>query len=123
MPPSARASVLDRSALPAAILAFGLVLCGWFVGHGFLRGRSADRYVEVKGLAEHEVTADLALWPLRYVSTGDNLPVAQAGLTRWSYEIEGGRLLPVRYGTSSDVQFWNTTTLVVQYVLAHLPRP
>jgi hypothetical protein len=41
----------------------------------------------------------------------------------WSYKIEGGRLLPVRYGTSSDVQLWNTTTLVVQYVLSRLPRP
>jgi hypothetical protein len=41
----------------------------------------------------------------------------------WSYKIDGGRLLPVRYGTSSDVQLWNTTTLVVQYVLSHLPRP
>jgi hypothetical protein len=38
----------------------------------------------------------------------------------WSYRIEGDRLLPVRYGTSSDVQLWNTTSLVVQYVLGRL---
>jgi hypothetical protein len=38
----------------------------------------------------------------------------------WSYRIEGGRLLPVRYGTSSDVQLWNTTDLAVEYVLARL---
>jgi hypothetical protein len=87
MPPSARASALDRPALLAAILALGLVLCGWWVGYGFLRGRSADRYVEVKGLAEQEVTADLALWPLRYVSTGDNLALAQAGLTRSTRQV------------------------------------
>jgi uncharacterized protein len=68
---------------PAAILlAAGLALAGWFVGHGFLKGRAADRYVEVKGLAEREVTADLALWPLRYLSTGNDLSVAQEGLTR-----------------------------------------
>ena len=41
----------------------------------------------------------------------------------WSYEIKGGKLVPVRYGTSSDVQLWNTTNLVVQYVLSRLPRP
>jgi hypothetical protein len=87
MPPSARVSALDRPALPAAILALGLVLGGWLIGYGFLRGRSADRYVEVKGLAEHEVTADLALWPLRYVATGDNLAVAQAGLTRSTRQV------------------------------------
>jgi hypothetical protein len=33
----------------------------------------------------------------------------------WSYRIEGGRLYPVRYGTSTDVQLWNLTNLVVQY--------
>ena len=40
----------------------------------------------------------------------------------WSYEIRGGKLQPVRYGTSSDVQLWNTTNLVVQYVLSRLPQ-
>ncbi|HZA98601.1 MAG TPA: hypothetical protein VE399_07460, partial [Gemmatimonadales bacterium] len=40
----------------------------------------------------------------------------------WSYQIKGNRLLPIRYGTSSDVQLWNTTNLVVQYVLSHLPH-
>ena len=40
----------------------------------------------------------------------------------WSYEIRNGRLTPVRYGTSSDVQLWNTTNLVVQYVLSKLPK-
>jgi hypothetical protein len=39
----------------------------------------------------------------------------------WSYQIKGGKLLPVRYGTSSDVQLWNSTNLVVQYVLSQLP--
>ena len=52
---------LDRPALSSLILALGLALGGWFVGHGFARGRATDRYVEVKGLAEREVTADLAL--------------------------------------------------------------
>ena len=40
----------------------------------------------------------------------------------WSYEIRKGKLTPVRYGTSSDVQLWNTTNLVVQYVLSQLPK-
>ena len=38
----------------------------------------------------------------------------------WSYQIKAGKLIPVRYGTSSDVQLWNTTNLVVQYVLSNL---
>jgi hypothetical protein len=39
----------------------------------------------------------------------------------WSYRIEGGRLSPVRYGTSSDVQLWNTTDLAVEFALSQLP--
>jgi len=38
----------------------------------------------------------------------------------WSYRISDGRLLPTRYGTSSDVQLWSTTDLAVQYALARL---
>jgi uncharacterized protein len=72
----------DRSLVSAVLVALGLSLGGWFIGDGFARGRSFDRFVEVKGLAEREVTADLALWPLRYVSTGNDLTAAQAQITR-----------------------------------------
>jgi hypothetical protein len=41
----------------------------------------------------------------------------------WSYRIEGGRLRPTRYGTSSDIQLWNGTNLAVQFALSRLPRP
>jgi hypothetical protein len=39
----------------------------------------------------------------------------------WSYQIERGRLKPVRYGTSSDIQLWNTTSLAVLFVVSGLP--
>ena len=35
----------------------------------------------------------------------------------WSYRIEGGRLLPIRYGASTDIQLWNVTDLAVQFAL------
>lgn len=76
-----------RSTLPAGLLALGLILSGWLIGDGFARGRASDRYVEVKGLAEHDVTADLALWPLRYVSTGDDLGAAQAQINRSTRQV------------------------------------
>jgi hypothetical protein len=38
----------------------------------------------------------------------------------WSYQIKDRQLRPVRYGTSSDVQLWNTTSLMVQEALSHL---
>src|SRR3982751_6224163 len=72
----------NRSVLAAAILALGLAAGGLFVGQGFARGRSTERFVEVKGLSEREVVADLALWPLRFAASADDLAAAQAQITR-----------------------------------------
>jgi hypothetical protein len=38
----------------------------------------------------------------------------------WSYEIAGGALRPVRYGSGSDVQLWSLTDLAVQFLLARI---
>jgi hypothetical protein len=49
---------------------------------GFARARSADRFVTVKGIAEREVTADVAVWPLRLVTASNDLAAAHAELQR-----------------------------------------
>jgi len=64
--------------LSALVVAVGLVLAGKFVGDGFRAGRQEDRYVSVKGIAERDAKADLVLWPLRFVSTGNDLAAVQA---------------------------------------------
>lgn len=38
----------------------------------------------------------------------------------WSYEVRDGRVMPVRYGTGSDVQLWSTTDLAVHFALRRL---
>jgi len=58
--------------LAALLVAIGFALGGWFIGHGFEAGRS-QRSVTVKGLAERDIKADLALWPIKFVETGDQL--------------------------------------------------
>jgi hypothetical protein len=40
----------------------------------------------------------------------------------WSYEVRGGQVVAVRYGTGSDVQLWSTTDLAVQFALSRLPH-
>ena len=55
----------EGSALATVLLAVGVALAGWFVGNGFVKGRTADRYVSVKGVSERDVVADMALWPIR----------------------------------------------------------
>jgi hypothetical protein len=66
----------------------------------------------------------------RYAGTLDDMlrhslaAVQASGLEHnelWSYRIEGGRLIPTRYGTSSDIQLWNATDLAVEFVLSRLP--
>ena len=57
----------------ALLVAVGLTLGGFFIGKGFVEGRLGDRFVTVRGLAETEVKADLAIWPMRFVATGDDL--------------------------------------------------
>lgn len=67
--------------LAASVLALGLALGGWFIGHGFA-SRSAPRSVTVKGLAEQNVRANLAVWPLRYTEAGNDLAQVQARIQR-----------------------------------------
>lgn len=70
---------MNRSYLAVAfILAAGLVIGGWFIGHGFEQGRATERYVTVKGISERDVVADVGLWPLRYVAAANELSTAQA---------------------------------------------
>jgi hypothetical protein len=38
----------------------------------------------------------------------------------WSYELRGDRVVPVRYGTGSDVQLWSVSDLAVQFALDRL---
>lgn len=71
-----------NSLLRNAILGLALVIAGGLIGRGLVHFRQADRFVTVKGVAEREVSADLALWPMRFVTSGDSLPQTQAQLQR-----------------------------------------
>lgn len=62
----------------ALLVALGLAAGGWLAGRGIAEARRTDRYVTVKGIAERDVEADLALWPIRFVVTGNDLAVVQA---------------------------------------------
>ncbi|MEC7742165.1 MAG: SIMPL domain-containing protein [Pseudomonadota bacterium] len=68
--------------LAAGIIAGGLVAGGFLLGDGLVRMKAAERSVTVRGLAEREVTADLATWTLSLAATATNLQTAQANTDR-----------------------------------------
>ena len=82
----------------ALLLALGLVGGGALIGHGFQAGRAVQRHVTVKGLAQRDVRADLALWPIRFVSTADDLARAQRTIAESEAAI---RSFLARYGLDS----------------------
>ncbi|WP_108811049.1 SIMPL domain-containing protein [Sphingorhabdus sp. Alg231-15] len=66
----------------AGLLTIGLIAGGYLLGDGLLRSKMADRSVTVRGLAEREVTADLATWTIAYSAQSTNLAEAQADMDR-----------------------------------------
>lgn len=81
------------------LLAFGIALAGYFIGDGFFKGRADSPFVSVKGLSERDVKADMALWPIRFVVTDNNLSQAQAALKK-----DHRKILDFleKYGLSND---------------------
>ncbi|PYO40765.1 MAG: hypothetical protein DMD33_16725 [Gemmatimonadetes bacterium] len=71
--------------------------------------------LQIAALPSGSDPAPLADALQRTVTAVDRSGLRHAEL--WSYRIDNGRLVPTRYGTSSDVQLWSLTDLAVQYLL------
>src|SRR3546814_10573886 len=72
----------------ALIAATGMIAGGYLLGDGLLRAKEADRSVTVRGLAERDVTADLATWTISYSSSSGNVAEAQNKVRRDTAAIE-----------------------------------
>jgi hypothetical protein len=81
----------ERSVAAAAVLgvslALGLAAAGQLVGSALYRARAAERYVTVKGFSEREMAANLAIWPLVYRVTGDDLATVEQRLAESAQKI------------------------------------
>jgi hypothetical protein len=98
---------MQKPWIPALILAAGLALGGALIGGGFARARSTDRFVEVKGVSEREVKADLALWPLRFVAADNDLARAQARITDSAQKVRDFLTRRGIDGQRAEVQQYN----------------
>ena len=63
----------DLDWIKVLVLSAAIVLAGYFVGNMHKTGKAFDRSVEVKGLSEREVKADLAVWPINITLAGNDL--------------------------------------------------
>jgi hypothetical protein len=72
---------MQRNTLAAlllgALVGMGIASAGWFTAGALRQVRESQRFVTVKGLAEREVDADLAIWPVTFKDTGDDLSELQ----------------------------------------------
>jgi len=63
-----------------ALIAAGLVVMAWVLGSSAIRFKEFERVVSVKGLAEKEVPADIAVWPIQFAAANADLPMLYASV-------------------------------------------
>ena len=68
--------------IAALVLAIGIIAGGYLLGDGLRRARMADRAVTMRGLAERNVTADLATWTVSFSAQGAELGAVQGEIER-----------------------------------------
>ena len=75
-------------ALAGLLISASIVFAAWQFSSAYVTARTVDRVVTVKGLAERDVTADTALWPLRFSTTDDDLSKALAKIASDAETVE-----------------------------------
>ncbi len=63
-----------NSIVAAVVVAVGIIVLGLCIRGGLKSFTENQRVVTVKGLAEREVKADKAIWPIVFKEVGNNLP-------------------------------------------------
>ncbi|MBU0560343.1 MAG: SIMPL domain-containing protein [Bacteroidetes bacterium] len=69
-----------NSVILGTCICLGLAIAGISIGIGQYKARTADRYVTVKGLSEREVDSDLAIWPITFQVTENELFALQKNI-------------------------------------------
>src|SRR5262249_27176425 len=78
-------------------LAFGIVISSLLLARALESKKNFERYVTVKGLAEREVAADLAIWPITF-------KVAENDLKKLQEILQANRVVVHTFLTSSGFE-------------------
>ena len=73
--------------LKTLVLSIALVIAGFFVGNMHKTGKKYDRFVQVKGLSQREVKADLAVWPINITLTANDLISLKRDIEKQNSEV------------------------------------
>jgi len=73
--------------LKTIVIALSLVIAGFFVGNMHKTGKKYDRYVQVKGLSQRELKADLAVWPINITLTANDLRSLKSAIEKQNNEV------------------------------------
>jgi len=64
-------------AISVVVLGLSIAFTGVQIANGLQNFRNYERFVTMKGLAQRDVVADLAIWPISYTETGNELSELQ----------------------------------------------
>ncbi|MFP3868267.1 MAG: SIMPL domain-containing protein [Desulfobacteraceae bacterium] len=78
-----------------AFIGLGLIILGYFLASSVTRLKAQERTVTVKGLAEQEMPADIAIWPIRFT-------VADNDLSNLFAVIQGNNALVIEFLKAND---------------------
>ena len=73
--------------IASAIIALGLLALGLCIRSGIDFAASRDRTVDVRGLAEREVPANVVTWPIMFKEVGNSLPTVYANVSATNQRI------------------------------------
>lgn len=79
---------IAESFILGALLCAGLIVSAYVISEGFTRFKAYERTVVVKGLAEREVRADVAIWPITFSVAADDLSFLIDALTKQNAVVE-----------------------------------
>lgn len=91
------------------VFATAIILAGYFIGNMHKIGKKYDRFVQVKGLSEREVKADLAVWPINITLTGNDLKTLKQEIERQNEEVNN---FFIKQGFGADELTKGSTNIV-----------
>ena len=100
-------------------LCAGLIGLGYWVTSGFMQVKALERSVTVKGLAEREVAADIAIWPIRFNDTEISVSVP-ATVDRQAQAYANAADIKFRYAATSTITVYSTKVDQVRNAMTQL---